>query len=70
LVRAGTPQPVVDTLHREIAKVTAAPEMSERLTFLGLDRVANSPAEFGGWIKAELPRWGKVIADAKIEKTN
>jgi tripartite-type tricarboxylate transporter receptor subunit TctC len=70
LVRAGTPQPIVDTLHREIAKVTAAPEMSERLTFLGLDRVANSPAEFGGWIKAELPRWGKVIADAKIEKTN
>lgn len=69
LVRSGTPAPIVELLQREIAAVSATPEVSERLTFLGLDRVANTPAEFGGWIKAELPRWAKVIEDAKIQKT-
>ncbi len=69
LMRTGTPQPIVDLLHREIAKITATPEVSERLTFLGLDRVANTPAEFGAWVRSELPRWEKVIADAKIQKT-
>lgn len=69
LMRAGTPQPIVDLLHREVAKITATPEVSERLTFLGLDRVANTPAEFSAWVKSELPRWEKVIADAKIQKT-
>lgn len=69
LVRAGTPQAIVDLLQREIAKISASPEVSERLRFLGLDRVANTPAEFDGWIKAELPRWSKVIESAKIQKT-
>ncbi len=69
LMRAGTPQPMIDRLQQEIAKITATPEVAERLTFLGFSRVANTPAEFGGWIKTELPRWSKVIEDAKIQKT-
>jgi tripartite-type tricarboxylate transporter receptor subunit TctC len=68
LMRAGTPQPIVDRLQREIAKIVATPEVSERLRFLGLDPVANTPSEFGGWIKSELPRWAKVIESAKIQK--
>lgn len=68
LVRAGTPQPIIDRLQREIAKIVATPEVSERLRFLGLDPVANTPSEFGGWIKSELPRWAKVIENAKIQK--
>jgi hypothetical protein len=28
--------------------------------------VANTPAEFSSWIEKEVPRWAKVIRDAKI----
>jgi tripartite-type tricarboxylate transporter receptor subunit TctC len=52
-----------------VSRITALPDVSERLTALGFDRVAYAPAEFGSWIKAELPRWAKVIADAKIANT-
>ena len=69
LAPAGTPPAIVDTLYREISRITALPDVSERLTTLGFDRVAQSPVEFGGWLKAELPRWAKVIAEAKIPKT-
>jgi tripartite-type tricarboxylate transporter receptor subunit TctC len=69
MVRAGTPQPVIDLLQREIAKVSGSAEVRDRLTFLGLDRVAHTPAEFGAWINAELPRWAKVIESANIQKT-
>ena len=35
---------------------------------MNLEPVANSPEEFGEWIKTEIPRWRKVIDDAKIKK--
>ena len=34
---------------------------------VGFDPVASTPDEFAAWIRSEIPRWGKVIRDAKIE---
>jgi len=70
LVRSGTPQPVVDLLHREIVKMTAQADYASRLAALGLEPVANSPQEFGAILRAELPKWAKVIAEAKIAKVD
>jgi len=67
LVPAATPKPVVATLHREIARIVAQPEMKERLDAIGFVPVANTPDEFAAVIAAETARWGKVIREAGIK---
>jgi len=63
---AGTPKEIVDLLYREIAKIVAQPDVKERLTTLGFKAVANTPEEFGGRIRLEMDKWGKVVRDAKL----
>jgi tripartite-type tricarboxylate transporter receptor subunit TctC len=67
LVPAGTPKNIIDLLQREIAKIIATPDMQARLTELGYEPVASSPAEFGARIKAEIKTWGDVIRAAHIK---
>jgi tripartite-type tricarboxylate transporter receptor subunit TctC len=65
-VPGGTPKDIVDLLNREIVKVMALPDVKEKCAQLGFDVVANSPSEFGAYIKADVEKWGKVIKEAKI----
>ncbi len=67
-VPGGTPKDIVDLLNREIVKVMALPDVKEKCAQLGFDVVANSPAEFGAYIKADVEKWGKVINEAKIPR--
>lgn len=68
LAPAGTPKDIVDAWYREIVRIVALPDVRERLAILGFDPVANTPAEFGAWIKTEVVRWAEVIRDAKIAR--
>jgi len=68
LAPARTPRPIIDSLHREIVKVMAAPDTRERLATMGFDPVASTPEEFATWIRTESVRWGKVVRDAKITR--
>src|SRR5215470_16151454 len=61
VVPAGTPKAIVDRLQREIAKAFTQPEVRERLNAIGFQPVANTPEEYAAYIKAEIPRWGKII---------
>ena len=63
----GTPKPIVEFLHREVLKVMAMPDVREKLASMGFDPVASTPEEFTAWIRSEIPRWAKVIRNAKIE---
>ena len=65
-VPGGTPQTVVDLLNREIVKALAQPDVQEKCKQVGLDIVADTPAEFAAYIKKEVDRWHQVIVDAKI----
>ena len=65
-VPGGTPQAVVDLLNREIVKALAQPDVQEKCKQVGLDIVADTPAEFAAYIKKEVDRWHQVIVDAKI----
>ena len=67
LAPAGTPKEIVATLHREIVKIVALPDVQKRLGELGFEVVANSPDEFASRIRVELDKWGKIIRDAKIK---
>jgi hypothetical protein len=43
--------------------------MRERILKQGFDIVGSSPAEFGAFVRAELPKWAKVvkISGAKVD---
>ncbi|MGB8613581.1 MAG: tripartite tricarboxylate transporter substrate-binding protein, partial [Pseudolabrys sp.] len=64
----GTPKPIVELLQKEIAKAVAAPDVKSKLDSLGFDAIADTPEHFAARIKAEVPKWAKVIEAAKIEK--
>jgi len=63
LVPARTPQAIISTLHREIVKVLRTPAIRERFSTEGVDPVGDTPEHFGAYIKEELVKWGKVVAD-------
>jgi len=64
----GTPRPIIDLLQKEIAKAVNAPDVKAKLDTLGFDAIADTPDQFAQRIKAEVPKWAKVIENAKIEK--
>jgi tripartite-type tricarboxylate transporter receptor subunit TctC len=64
---AGTPQPVIDKLHKETVRLLALPDVKGKLEGLGVQLVGNTPAEFLALVKTELPQWGKVIKEAGIK---
>jgi len=63
---AGTPQPIVDQLNGAIHKVIALPEVTKRLTDLGLQVKVSTPAQFSGFIASEVKDFHTLITDAKI----
>lgn len=66
---AGMPPDVVGRLNQTLAKVMAMPAVRERLIAGGLDPVADTPEEFGRFIRSEISKWSKIAKDvgAKAE---
>lgn len=67
LAPAGTPQPIVDRLQAETAKILDTPAMKARLALEGAEPIGNSPAEFSALIKAEMAKWSQVAKAAGIK---
>ena len=61
---AGTPPAIVERLYTEIAKILKLPDISKRLSDLGLDLSGMPPAQLAALVKAEVPRLGKVVRDS------
>ena len=66
LAPAGTPKAVIDKVHAEVIKITAMPDIKERLLNLGAEPSSMTPAEFGAWMKAEIPAMAKIVREEKI----
>lgn len=66
-VPAGTPAPIVERLHKEIAAVLRSKEMQDDAVKLGYDLGGESPPAFAAFVRAEVAKWGKVIKDAGIK---
>ena len=66
-VPAGTPRPVIDTLHRELVRAYNAPEVKSQVIATGSYVAADTPEQFAAFIRAENEKWGKVIREAKIK---
>jgi tripartite-type tricarboxylate transporter receptor subunit TctC len=67
VVPAGTPKEIVKRLQNEIARIVALPDVVEKLTALGLEPVADTPEEFGAYIKSEIARWGDIIRRSSLK---
>lgn len=66
VMSAATPAPIVSRLSGDMMKALATPEMRERLSNQGIDPVTGGSDEFRKYMAAEIPKWAKVIREAKI----
>lgn len=66
VVPAGTPRAVIERLNTEIVKAITTPESRDRLSTLGGDVVANTPAEFSAFIRTDHAKWAKLVAAAGL----
>jgi len=63
----GTPQPIIDRMFAEVAKVLQMPDIKEIWATQGADLGGMPPAEFDKLVKSEIAKWGKVVKDAEIK---
>ena len=61
LAPARTPAPIIERLNTEMNAVIATPEMRARFDTLGMTPDAQTPAQFGAFIRSEMERWGAVV---------
>lgn len=57
----GTPKPIVQRLHAEIAKALKMPDVQSKLEGLGMDLVGGTPQELAALMAKEIPRWGALV---------
>lgn len=67
LAPAGTPADVIAKIQADVKRAAADPGVRDRLAPLGGDPLANTPEEFGAFIRAENAKYAKVIKDAGIK---
>lgn len=63
---AATPPAVINKLHGAIVKALGTAELRERYNALGLEPVGSTPQEFSGYLRADIAKWRKVVAAAKL----
>jgi len=66
-VPAGTPKAVIDKLHAAMVKAMGTPELRERFANVGAETIANTPAQYGAFVNAELKKWGVVVKAAGVK---
>ena len=68
LAPAGTPQPVLQRLHEEIAKAVASDDVQRQYHAVALDPVTMGPAEYRELLEREMTKYQRIGRDARIEK--
>lgn len=63
---AGTPNEIVDRLHKEVVAILKSPGVAEKLSAEGFEPVGSAPAEFAAFIREDIAKWAKVVKQANI----
>ena len=66
-VPANTTRAIVTRLNAGLNESLRTPAVTDRLAALSVQTRANSPAEFGSYVKAEIAKWGKIVRGANIK---
>jgi tripartite-type tricarboxylate transporter receptor subunit TctC len=63
---AGTPAPIIRTLHRTTVEVVQLPEVIAQLAKDGSEPVGSTPETFAKHVAAELAKWARVAKEARM----
>jgi tripartite-type tricarboxylate transporter receptor subunit TctC len=63
---AKTRPEIIDALHRDTVEALASPDIRKRFHDMSVEPSGSSPTDFAAQIRAELPRWEKVIREAGV----
>jgi tripartite-type tricarboxylate transporter receptor subunit TctC len=66
LAPAGVPQGIVSTLHADLVRTATLPEVREQVSAQGAEVEGSSGDAFAQRIRAEVPKWKKLVAAARI----
>jgi tripartite-type tricarboxylate transporter receptor subunit TctC len=61
VVPAATPRDVVQKMSADINKVLQLPEVKARMADIGLTPAGSTAEQFDAFIRAEIPKWAKVV---------
>jgi tripartite-type tricarboxylate transporter receptor subunit TctC len=64
---AGTPQPVLDRLSRELVAVVSAADTREALDKAGAEPLTGTPAELAAMIRDGVPKYAKIVKTAGVK---
>ena len=64
---AGTPQPIVEKMHKALDDVLSRPAVREQLSKVGAEVRLSSPQEFGALLNDEVAKWKKVRDAAGLQ---
>ena len=67
LAPRGTPRPIIDRMHREVAAAMAEPALRARFAELGAEPLAATPDDTARHIIAETAKWRDIITKAGIK---
>ena len=65
---AGMPRPIVNQLNTELVRILKTPEVHKTFAKLGVDAANSTPEELAALVKAEVPKYAKLIAEIGIPK--
>lgn len=66
-VPAGTPQPIIQQLNKEITAAMKRPDATHTLERQGLSVVADTPEQAAKFMNSEIARWSALIKSANIK---
>ena len=66
LAPAGTPQPIVDRLGKELDAIVHDPDTMAKFSVIGGEPVGGSPKLLAALIREEIPKWKRVAREAGI----
>jgi tripartite-type tricarboxylate transporter receptor subunit TctC len=67
VVPAGTPQPIVQRLNIELARILGMPDVRESFAKQATDPAGGTPEQFEAFMREESARWGAVVKQAGIK---
>jgi tripartite-type tricarboxylate transporter receptor subunit TctC len=67
LAPAGTPQPVLERLYKELSAILDSPETRKRFELEGAEVASMKPAQFAAFVTQETEKWTRVVKEAGIK---
>jgi tripartite-type tricarboxylate transporter receptor subunit TctC len=64
---AGVPKALLAQIGADIARAVKSPELSERMTQLGMEPAGSTPDEYDTTIRTEIDKWSRVVKAAGIK---